>query len=139
MEEEYNQLSTKKNQEEERKRSLEAEWQKERDALDTSVAEQKAAVEEAQHTVQEMKDKREQTEQENHRLKEEIALCKKKQEDDKKAVERRRKELVKLDEQLKVSEAQIKKLQECHHDLLRQLEEEKARTESEEYKLKVHL
>jgi chromosome segregation ATPase len=61
---------------------------------------------------------------------------KKQQEDDKKAVERNRKELVRLDQQLKVSKIQFTKIRELNHELSRRLEEEKARTGDKEYTLK---
>ena len=64
---------------------------------------------------------------------------KKQQEDDKKAVERNRKELVRLDQQLKVSKIQFTKIRELNHELSRRLEEEKARTGDKEYTLKVFL
>ena len=68
-----------------------------------------------------------------------ISLSKKQQQDDKKAVERGKKELVRLDQQLKVSKAQFTKLREVNHVLSKRLEEEKAQFEDEEYKLKANL
>ena len=63
---------------------------------------------------------------------------KKQQQDDKKAVERNRKELVRLDQQLKVSKSQYTKNRELNPELSRRLEEEKAETGDKEYTLKVH-
>ena len=69
-----------------------------------------------------------------------ILVCsKKQQQDDKKAVERNRKELVRLDQQLKVSKIQFTKIKELNHELSQRLEEEKARTGDKEYMLKVFL
>ena len=65
--------------------------------------------------------------------------CSKKQEqDNKKAMERGRRELVKIDQQLKVSSTRLTELREQNHMLSQRLEEEKARNGDEEYKLKVH-
>ena len=61
----------------------------------------------------------------------------KQQEDDKKAVERGRKELVRLDQEMKVSKAHLIEVKELNHTLCQSLEEEKARMGDEEYKLKV--
>ena len=67
-----------------------------------------------------------------------IYICsKKQQQDDKKALERGNKELVRLDQQLKVSTAQFTKLRDLNHMLSKRFEEEKARTGDVEYNLKV--
>lgn len=65
------------------------------------------------------------------------AYSKKQQEDDKKLVERNRRELVRLDKQLKVSKAQFTRLQELNLELSWHLEEEMARTGDKEYLMKV--
>ena len=62
---------------------------------------------------------------------------KKQQLDDIKTVERSRRELVRLDQQLKVSKAQYTRARELNHELSQRLEEEKAQIGDKEYQLKV--
>ena len=64
-------------------------------------------------------------------------LSKKQQQDDLKAVERSKKELVQLDQQLKVSMAQYSKVRELNHELTQRLMDEEVRTGDVEYSLKV--
>lgn len=66
-----------------------------------------------------------------------IVHSKKKQLDDMKTVERNRRELVRLDQQLKVSKAQYTRARELNHELSQRLEEEKALIGDKEYQLKV--
>lgn len=63
---------------------------------------------------------------------------KKQQLDDMKTVERNRRELVRLDQQLKVSKGQYTRARELNHELSQRLEEEKALIGDKEYRWKVY-